>query len=71
VRCHRLLAAESALLTGFIGTAPLACSPGGKPLPLPEVDERRDASGTASPAAKILVGQAPAAPDVVDGVLFD
>ncbi len=71
VRCHRLLAAESALLTAAVGPAPLACSPSGKPLPLPDVDERRDASGTASPGAKILIGQAAAAPDAVDAVLFD
>jgi len=71
VRCHRLLAAESALLAAAVGPAPLACSPGGKPLPLPDADDRRDASGSASPAAKILIGQAAAAAEVADGVLFD
>ena len=70
VRCHRLLAAESALLGGFIGTTPLACSPGGKPLPLPELDDRRDASGTPSPAAKVLVGAAAPPPEIIEGVLF-
>ncbi len=70
VRCHRLLAAESALLTGWVAISPLACSPGGKPLPLPEVDERRDASGSQSPAAKIVIGSAAPPPAVVDGVLF-
>jgi DNA gyrase subunit A len=70
VRCHRLLAAESALLTGWVAVDPLACTPAGKPLPLPEVDERRDASGTQSPAAKITIGSAAPPPAVVDGVLF-
>jgi DNA gyrase subunit A len=70
VRCHRLLAAESALLTGWIAVEPLACTPAGKPLPLPELDERRDASGTPSPAAKITIGSAAPPPAVVDGVLF-
>lgn len=70
VRCHRLLSAEAALIGGFIGDQPLACSPGGKPLPLPEVDGRRDASGTASPAAKILIGGSAGTPAAADGVLF-
>ncbi|HQR79849.1 MAG TPA: DNA topoisomerase IV subunit A [Actinomycetota bacterium] len=70
VRCHRLLAAETALLGACVARTPLACSPGGKPLPLPEVDERRDASGTPSPAARILVGRAAPPPNVVEGVLF-
>ena len=70
VRCHRLLSAESGLVGGWVGTTPLACSPGGKPLPLPELDERRDASGTSAPAAKVLVGAAAPAPEVIEGVLF-
>jgi len=70
VRCHRLLAAESALIGGWAGGTPLACSPGGKPLPLPQIDDRRDASGSASPAAKLVLGSAPGAAEVVEGVLF-
>jgi DNA gyrase subunit A len=70
VRCHRLLAAESGLIDGWVGTSPLACSPGGKPLPLPDLDERRDASGTPSPAAKVLVGGAAPPADAIEGVLF-
>lgn len=69
VRCHRLLAAEIALLAGWVAPAPVACSPGGKPLPLPDVDDRRDASGQAIAAARILVGSA-APPDAVEGMLF-
>ncbi len=69
VRCHRLLAAEAALIGGWVGQVPLACSPGGKPLPLPEPDSRRDASGAKSPAAKILVGSAVSG-RAESGVLF-
>jgi DNA gyrase subunit A len=69
VRCHRLLAAESALIGGWVGQTPLACSPGGKPLPLPEPDSRRDASGAKSPATKILVGSA-VSDTAETGVLF-
>jgi DNA gyrase subunit A len=70
VRCHRLLSAESAVLAAGIAVSPLACSPGGKPLPLPLVDERRDASGSASPAAKVLLGAAAPPPQTEAGVLF-
>jgi DNA gyrase subunit A len=70
VRCHRLLSAEAALLTAVVADTPLACSPAGKPLPLPEIDNRRDASGTPSPAAKLLLGSAAAPPANVDGTLF-
>lgn len=70
VRCHRLLAAETAVLTATVATTPLACSPAGKPLPLPEADARRDASGTPASAAKLLLGQAAAQPAAEPGVLF-
>jgi DNA gyrase subunit A len=70
VRCQRLLSGEAALIAGWVGTTPLACSPGGKPLPLPEIDERRDASGTRTPAAKVLVGSAAPPPELLEGVLF-
>lgn len=70
VRCHRLLAAESALLTAVLSVNPLACSPGGKALPLPEPDERRDASGSSAPAAKIVLGSSAPEADVMPGVLF-
>jgi DNA gyrase subunit A len=72
VRCHRLLAAESALIGGWIGDDLLASSPGGKPLPLPEPDERRDASGSTSPAAKIVIGSAaPSRGATGTGLLFE
>ncbi len=70
VRCHRLLSAESDLLTATVAITPLACSPAGKPLPLPATDSRRDASGSASPAARILLGSAAPPPVAADGLLF-
>ena len=73
VRCHRLLAAETAVVGGWTGGQPLACSPSGKPLPLPDVDSRRDASGTPAPASKFLVGAAAAEPvaQPANGLLFE
>ncbi len=73
VRCQRLLAAESAILGAWVSPTVLACSPGGKPLPLPEVDQRRDASGTPAPAAKLLLGSAAPEPigEAVTGLLFE
>jgi hypothetical protein len=42
-------------------------------LPLPEVDARRDASGTPAPAAKLLLGSAAPEPvgETVTGLLFE
>ena len=71
VRCHRLLAAETAVLHAWAGSQPLACTPAGKALPLPDVDDRRDASGTPAPGAKMLIGGAAAPAAVEPGVLFD
>lgn len=73
VRCQRLLAAETALVTAWVGARPLACSPSGKPLPLPEVDTRRDASGSPTPASKLLIGAAAPEPEAeaVTGLLFE
>ncbi|MBP3223017.1 MAG: DNA topoisomerase IV, partial [Actinomycetaceae bacterium] len=47
VRAQRFLKGEDVLINGAIGTAPLlAMSASGKPLDLPEIEEKRDASGT-------------------------
>jgi hypothetical protein len=60
------------LIGGWIGDDLLASSPGGKPLPLPEPDERRDASGSTSPAAKIVIGSAaPSRGATGTGLLFE
>lgn len=47
VRSHRFLKGEDALILAWVGPAPAtATSSTGQPLPLPEVDPRRDMSGT-------------------------
>ena len=54
MRCHRFLKGETALVQAWAGARPaVACSPKGRPVELPEVDSRRDGSGT-SVAASIL-----------------
>ena len=54
MRCHRFLKGETALVQAWAGVRPaVACSPKGRPVELPEVDSRRDGSGT-SVAASIL-----------------
>ena len=54
MRCHRFLKGETALVQAWAGArTAVACSPKGKPVELPEVDSRRDGSGT-SVAASIL-----------------
>ena len=46
VRCQRLLRGEDALVVAWVGDgAPVACAASGSPVPLPEVDPRRDGSG--------------------------
>ncbi|MCL2467742.1 MAG: DNA topoisomerase IV subunit A [Micrococcales bacterium] len=47
VRSHRFLKGEDTLLLAWVGPAPAsATTPAGHPLPLPDVDPRRDMSGT-------------------------
>lgn len=58
VRCHRFLRGENALTYAWVGLAPLALGSGGQPIDLPEVDERRDASGTTTPALIAGIGSA-------------
>jgi len=47
VRSQRLLKGEDGLILAWVGaTPPRALGAGGQPVELPEVDERRDGSGT-------------------------
>ncbi|OMG14637.1 DNA gyrase/topoisomerase IV subunit A, partial [Actinomyces naeslundii] len=47
VRSHRFLRGEDELVAAWVGVAPArALRDGGKPVPLPEADERRDGSGS-------------------------
>ncbi|HUX70224.1 MAG TPA: DNA gyrase subunit A, partial [Cellulomonadaceae bacterium] len=46
VRAHRFLKGEDCLVLGWVGPAPAAATgPGGQPVDLPAVDERRDGPG--------------------------
>ncbi|MBT0994889.1 DNA topoisomerase IV subunit A [Cellulomonas sp. DKR-3] len=57
VRSHRFLKGEDALILAWVGTAPAwACGSAGQPVELPELDPRRDMSGTALPAPVHAVG---------------
>ena len=47
VRCQRFLKGQDRLILAWAGPGPArAVSDLGKPLPLPDLDQRRDASGT-------------------------
>lgn len=57
VRSHRFLRGEDELVTAWVGVAPArALRDGGKPVPLPEADERRDGSGSPLPAPIVGIG---------------
>lgn len=57
VRCQRLLRGEDSLGLAWVGDhLPHAENASGKPVPLPELDERRDGSGTALKRAFDAVG---------------
>ena len=57
VRSHRFLRGEDELVAAWVGVAPArALRDGGKPVPLPEADERRDGSGSPLPAPIIGIG---------------
>ena len=57
VRSHRFLRGEDELMVAWVGVAPpRALREGGKPVTLPEPDERRDGSGSPLPAPIIGIG---------------
>ena len=57
VRSHRFLRGEDELVVAWVGVAPpRALREGGKPVALPEPDERRDGSGSPLPAPIIGIG---------------
>ena len=57
VRSHRFLRGEDELMVAWVGVAPpRALREGGKPVALPEPDERRDGSGSPLPAPIIGIG---------------
>ena len=57
VRAHRFLKGEDALLLAWVGPAPArAVGSGGQAVTLPDVDQRRDMSGSALPAPVHAVG---------------
>ncbi|WP_067965303.1 DNA gyrase/topoisomerase IV subunit A [Nocardiopsis trehalosi] len=57
VRCHRFLKGEDALQLAWIGRAPARANRAdGKPVRLPDLDQRRDGSGEPLPRAITIVG---------------
>ena len=57
VRSHRFLRGEDELVTAWVGVAPArALREGGRPVTLPEADERRDGSGSPLPAPIVGIG---------------
>lgn len=54
VRCHRFLQGEHVLMRAWVGIDPRAVGSAGQDIALPDVDERRDASG--SPARGPIAG---------------
>ncbi|WP_315583753.1 DNA topoisomerase (ATP-hydrolyzing) [Actinomyces viscosus] len=57
VRSHRFLRGEDELVAAWVGVAPArALREGGKPVALPEADERRDGSGSPLPAPIVGIG---------------
>jgi DNA gyrase subunit A len=55
VRAHRFLKGETRLTVAWVGSRPVGASRAGEPVALPDVDKRRDGSGTAA-TAPALVG---------------
>ena len=57
VRAQRFLRGEDALILGWVGPSPArACGSAGQPIPLPDLDPRRDGSGSAVQAPVHTVG---------------
>ena len=46
VRCMRFLRGADSLVVGYVGPRPAACTERGEPVDLPDIDPRRDGSGT-------------------------
>ncbi|WP_167145947.1 DNA topoisomerase (ATP-hydrolyzing) [Actinomyces sp. ZJ308] len=57
VRSHRFLRGEDELVAAWVGVAPArALREGGRPVALPEADERRDGSGSPLPSPIVGIG---------------
>jgi DNA gyrase subunit A len=54
VRAQRFLKGETALVLAWIGPRPAGATKSGVPVELPEIDQRRDASGTAHPGPDVV-----------------
>jgi DNA gyrase subunit A len=54
VRAHRFLKGENGLRLAWIGSRPAGMSESGSPVELPEVDMRRDGSGSAHPGPDVV-----------------
>jgi DNA gyrase subunit A len=54
VRTHRFLKGETALVLAWVGPRPAGASSTGSSVELPEVDQRRDGSGTAHPGPDVI-----------------
>lgn len=57
VRSHRFLKGEDHLETAWVGPRPVASSLKGEPLELPDMDPRRDGSGTPAENISLIGGQ--------------
>ncbi len=56
VRAHRFVRGEDELVLAWVGGGPRAVGSGGQAVELPEVDERRDASGSPLPGPIAAIG---------------
>lgn len=56
VRAHRFVRGEDELVLAWVGVGPRAVGSGGQAVELPEVDERRDASGSPLPGPIAAIG---------------
>ncbi|HWO58561.1 MAG TPA: DNA topoisomerase IV, partial [Umezawaea sp.] len=54
VRSQRFLRGETELVLAWIGSRPAGASKSGVPVELPEVDQRRDASGAPHPGPDVV-----------------
>ena len=54
VRAHRFLKGEASLRLAWVGSRPAGMSESGAPVELPEVDMRRDGSGSAHPGPDVV-----------------